>query len=488
MNIKSIKANSIINSIRSILSIIFPLITFKYASSVLHIDNMGRYNFAASIISYFSLIAALGINAYAIRSGARIRDDREKIEKFTSEIFTLNIISTIISYCVLIVVINTVKDFATYKALILILSTQIFFKTIAVEWLYSIYEDYLFVTIRSIIIKVLALILVFVLVNDVDDVNQYAWVTVFASAGNGIIDYLFANKHCRIRLTKSINLKEHFIPILIIFAQNISLVIYVQSDTTLLGFLTSDYYTGLYSLSTNVYTGLKTVLCALVIVAIPRLSYYLGQNDINKFEKMIHDVFGYMMTFVFPIIVGVFMLSREAILLLSDESFLEADLSIKILCASTLFAMLSYIYGQCILLPLKKEKYILLSTVVSAIANVGLNFYFIPLMKHNGASITTLISEAIVFLISWAVIRKQVKIQNAFVSIMQPVIGVIPIMIICSCTRRFFGNALATVLVSVPASAIAYFIVELFLKNSLALELKQAFSKQLQKGKSSNDE
>lgn len=473
MKVRSIKVNSFINAIKSLVSIIFPLITFKYVSSVLLVDNMGKYNFSVSFISYFSLIASLGINAYAIRTGARIRDNKEQIETFAGDMFSINVISTVVSYLLLFSTLVIFRNLDNYKVLILILSTQILFKTIGVEWLYSIFEDYLFVTIRSILIKLLSLILVFIFVRDIGDLNNYAWITVIATAGNGIIDFIFASKHCRIRFGFSKDVKEHLVPILLLFAQNISLVIYVQSDTTILGLFTSDYYTGLYSLATNIYTGIKTVLCALVMVAIPRLSYYLGKNETKEFLNTLSEIFGYMMTFVFPIIVGVIMLSQSIILVLADKTFLEAETSIVILCASTLFAMLSYIYGQCILLPMKQEKIILLSTAISATVNLGLNFVIIPTLKHNGAALTTLLSEATVFLISWSYIHKTVSIKNSIKNIIKPAIGTIPIIIVCSIIKNCFSNAYIVIILSVVISAILYYFTELVLKNEVVLAIHE---------------
>ena len=74
----SLKKNAILNVIKQILKIAFPLITFPYVSRVLLEDNFGKYNFSLSIISYFQLIAGLGISSYAIREGARIRDDKKR--------------------------------------------------------------------------------------------------------------------------------------------------------------------------------------------------------------------------------------------------------------------------------------------------------------------------------------------------------------------------------------------------------------------------
>ena len=71
MKYKSLKINALLNSFRSILNILFPIITFPYVSRVLQVKGIGIYNFSNSVISYFLLIAALGINTYAIREGAK---------------------------------------------------------------------------------------------------------------------------------------------------------------------------------------------------------------------------------------------------------------------------------------------------------------------------------------------------------------------------------------------------------------------------------
>lgn len=63
----SLKKNAALNMIKMVMSLIFPLITFPYSSRVLGPVSIGKVNFAQSVVSYFSLIAALGISTYAIR-------------------------------------------------------------------------------------------------------------------------------------------------------------------------------------------------------------------------------------------------------------------------------------------------------------------------------------------------------------------------------------------------------------------------------------
>ena len=57
----------ILNAVKGLLGILFPLITFPYISKVLGVENIGKYNFAYSIINYFVLIAGLVISTYDVR-------------------------------------------------------------------------------------------------------------------------------------------------------------------------------------------------------------------------------------------------------------------------------------------------------------------------------------------------------------------------------------------------------------------------------------
>ena len=99
---KSLKINALLNTIQTIISMLFPLITFPYASRVLGVDNIGRYNFGNSIVSYFVLLAGLGISTYGVREGAKYRDKKKEFEEFVQNIFSINLYSTLLAYFLLI--------------------------------------------------------------------------------------------------------------------------------------------------------------------------------------------------------------------------------------------------------------------------------------------------------------------------------------------------------------------------------------------------
>ncbi|WP_249630745.1 oligosaccharide flippase family protein, partial [Streptococcus uberis] len=122
---KSVAKNAILNVIKQICVIIFPMITFPYASRVLGVENFGKFNFGLSLVSYISIIAALGTSNYAIREGSRIKEDKNKLNNFVNEIFTLNLISTILAYLILVTLLIFWKKLDDYILLILVQSTVI---------------------------------------------------------------------------------------------------------------------------------------------------------------------------------------------------------------------------------------------------------------------------------------------------------------------------------------------------------------------------
>ena len=387
---KSLKFNMILNALRSVMIILVPLITFPYISKILGVENLGKVNFSISIISYFLLLASLGINTYAIREGARIRDDKEKFNKFCNEIFSINIISTILSYIILIFCLFSIGYLNDYKTLIMVLSIQIIFKTIGIEWLYSIYEDFLYITLRSLAFQMLALILLFIIVKKESDYIAYAVIIVISSVGSNILNYTHARKYIKIRFTWRQNINKHIRPIMVLFITSITVTIYVSSDMTILGFISGDYHVGIYSVSSKVYAIIKMILSSILLVSIPRVSNLIGANNLIEAKNTTVKIYKTLLTFLVPSIFILIILSKEIILIISDKTYIEANESLKILSFALFFCLGAWFWSQVILIPFKKEKIIFYATLISALLNVVLNFLFIPKWNANAAALTTI--------------------------------------------------------------------------------------------------
>lgn len=473
MKKKSLGINALLNGLRSALNLIFPLITFPYVSRVLSVEGIGIYNFSYIYVNYFLLLAGLGIATYAVREGAKYRNDKRKISTFSSEVFSINIISTIIAYLLLIISLLIFKNLHNYILTILIFSLQILFTTIGTEWIYTIYEDYSYITVRSIIFKIFSIILLFVFVKTPNDYVWYAGITVFSSVGSNILNFIHAHSFIKIRFVRPINIRKHLKPILIIFASTVAVTLYVSSDTTILGLLKNDYAVGIYSVAVKIYALTNGLLGGLLIVTVPRLAMLLGNERMKDYTILLSQVINTITILIFPIATGLIMLSKEVILIIAGEKYLNSIFSLQIIAMALAFSIFSSIFDQCVLIPAKRERFVLRNTLITGVANVLLNFIMIPLISYDGAALTTVMSEAIVMSLNLGSARDIVgpiifskdNVKNVFSSL----IGCLGIVSVCSLSKLEIHSLILCIIVSVVLSIIVYGIILIFCGNEIAL-------------------
>lgn len=468
---KSLSVNALLNSLQTILNLIFPLITFPYVSRVLSVDSIGKYNFSNSIVSYFVLIAGLGISRFAVREGAKLRDDRKLFSVFASEIFTINLCSTAFSYLLLFITLLLVSSLQSYKEAILIFSIQIFFTTVGMDWLYTIYEEYGYITIRNIIFKIISIILLFTLVKHSDDYLKYVSITVFASTGSYLLNFFHAKRFFDLTLRWNFNWREYLIPIFSIFGTMVAVTIYVSSDTTILGFLKGDYAVGIYSIATKIYGMIGPVVSSTMAVAIPRLAMLIGQKRYLEYRSLLTELINTTIVVIFPVMTGLVLVSKDVVLLIAGSNFLRSAVSLKILSIALLFGTINTIFVECVLIPAKRENKTLVSSIVAAIVNILLNFAMIPIFIEKGSAVTTVIAEFTSMLLNYYFgkdIIGNLYDKRFFSNLLTVIIGCSTIIIVCGLVNNIITNVILRLVSSVVLSSIIYIFVLYLLNNTIA--------------------
>ncbi len=466
MKAKSVKVNAVLNTIKQLCQILFPIITIPYITRALGANYYGKVSFSSSIISYFVLFAGLGVSSYAIREGALVRDDKKKFNMFANEIFSINIISMVISYAILIIILFIPK-LAQYKELILIQSLMILFTTLGVDWINSVYEDYLYITIRYIIFQIISLVLLFIFVHSGHDYLKYAYILVFSSVGANLLNIFYIKKYASLKFTFHMKLKKHIVPILVLFGNQLAITLYVNSDITMLGFLSNESTVGIYTLSSKIYAVIKQVLNAIIVVSIPRLSYYFGNNDGIKFEKLAERIKFMLLLFIIPVSVGVLLFSKDIMYIVGGSEYAKGANSLMILSVAIIFSLLSSFFTNCIMLIHREEKKILMMTTIAAVINISLNIIMIPIMGASGAAITTLVSEAVVAVWSRKYSCKYLKFGTGIrlKEYFPIILGSTMVGIVCVLFKIvFLKNAFLSITFSIFFSTIIYLLVLLLFK------------------------
>lgn len=403
----SIKKNFIMNAILTMSSFIFPLITFPYISRVLLVTGIGKVSFATSIISYFTIFAQLGIPTYGIRVCAQVRGNKEELSRVTHELLLINIVTTIISYIVFVVSLLTVPKMRDEKILMILMSFTIILSTIGMEWLYKALEKYTYITVRSLIFKLISVAAMFLFVHDKSDYIIYGAISVFAAGASNILNIINAKKYIFFHYVGEYNFKKHLKSIGIFFAMACAVTIYTHLDTVMLGFMTTDVDVGYYNVAVKIKTILTSIVTSLGTVLLPRASYYIQYNELDKFYKVSKKAFNFVFIISVPLIIYFMFLADEVIRLLSGPTYGAAVPAMIIIMPTVFLIGLNNILAIQMLIPLGKEKTVFYAELVGAVIDIVLNYIFIPIFKSSGAAIGTLVAEIIVTFICYWALRKE---------------------------------------------------------------------------------
>lgn len=467
---KNLKVNAVLNSVRAIFGLMFPLVSFPYSSRILGPVGLGKVNFSQSIISYFAMVAALGISSYGVREAAKVRDDKIALSKFVKELFLINLMSTFVAYILLVVAFFIVPKFSEYRNLIVLCSVSILFTTIGIEWLYMALEDYLYITVRSLIFQVISLVMLFVFVKSENDILLYAGIGVIGSVGSNICNFVHARSFVTFSTKEKLEFRKHLKPIFVLFSMSVAVSIYTALDTTMLGFLSGDEQVGYYSAATKINRMVLSVVTSAIAVLLPRLSYYISQGDEEKFSLLISKSINAIVLLSFPCTVGLSMVANQIILLFSGSQYEPATIVMRVMNPVIIAISFSNLIGIQIFMPLGKEKFTLLSVVIGAISNFTLNFFLIPRYGALGAAIATLVSESIVTIVQIILANRYLPWKSTFVNFFQCTIATIIMAVSVKIVSEIKCANIINLIVLILTGVVSYGLVLIIFKNTFLME------------------
>lgn len=393
---KSIKKNFAWNAILKVSAVIFPLITYPYVSRAIGAEGIGKVSFATSVVSYFSIIAQLGIPTYGIRCCAQVSDDKEELSKRVQEILIINIITTVIAYFILFVSIGFVPKLRSEKGLLLITSLELLFNAIGVVWLFSGIEEYSYITIRSLIFKMASLFFIILMVKNPSDYIIYGGILVAANVGSNIFNFFYSRKFVTYKHIYKLNVQQHIKPIFTFFTMAVATTIYTSLDTIMLGFMVGDVQVGFYTSATKVRSVLLGFVNALSTVLMPRASFYIKNHQDKEFISISKKAFDCIVVCASSLWFFFTLFSRECIVVLSGNGFEGAIPAMVCIMPTVFICGISNLTALQVLVPLGKEKGVLVTQIIGAILDFIFNAIFIPTYGATAAAIATTFAETVI--------------------------------------------------------------------------------------------
>ncbi|HEY0088282.1 MAG TPA: flippase [Candidatus Lokiarchaeia archaeon] len=425
-------------------------------------ENFGLFTFAISLTGIFAVLAEFGLRSIIVRE----LNQREEAKGELGTVLWLRIILGIATFFLILFF-----SFFIENSIARIIAI-IFGAVILVDNIHSFYIS-VFQAIQKMeyisIIEILKTLFIvtggFLILFLSPNIIFIAYIYLFAAVFSSLISFFIAR---RLSFSPLLNFdkkiaKKYLIMSLPLVLSSAFSVIYVQTDSIMMGFWNMIKEVGWYQAAYRVVN--ITVVPAIVIgiVFYPIISNAYKKRE--NFQRIIDIFFLLLLFFALPIAVGGFLLAKDVILFLYSNEYLPSVLAFKILILTSSLITLG-IFINYLLITAGKQKEFSYITGSTALLNVVLNSILIPRYSLYGAAVATIISY-IFLLLGGFFFLKKVNIIPNFKIISFPLLAV---LIMAAFLFWRFSHDISII----PRILIAGFIycfvffITLFFKNKLS--------------------
>ena len=304
---------------------LIPLLSIPYISRVLDTDGIGHVGFIDSFSYYIVVIAEFGITVYGIREVAKARDNKESLAELVSELLLLHFITslfTLVFYAGSVYFLwDKIRDFRLLLFSISFLLVSFF----SCDWYFWGREKFGFIAMRSIIVRLLGLVSIFILIRQPKDFYIYYGIIVASSVITCTWNYYVLCSEVKFSF-RNTKWKKHLRHVWIIYLINIFYSIPLMLDNVLLRMVSSASAVGIYSFSIKVVRISTNLLADSFLVFFPRIVSLAGNKDDVQLRQKLEMNVQLVILAAIPMGIGLFLIADElAVVFLVQKFLMSAD-------------------------------------------------------------------------------------------------------------------------------------------------------------------
>lgn len=400
----------------------FSFLTVFYAARVLQPEAMGNVAFASAVVSYFSLLAKMGIPLYGMRSVAACREDKTKLAQLTSELISLGVLFAAGAAALLFATVWLTPELSSFAPLYLIMGVGLVLDGLGCDWLYQGLEQYRFILMRNVIVRLAIFVLLVLLVRGQGDLLWYAALSTLSTTACALVGFAFIPRAIgeegappqgqrRWYARSKKNLLQHIRPSLTFFLMSCATLIYANLDIVMLGFMSTPTEVGYYQIAAKAKVALTALGGIVWNAALPQSTQLWEHGEREKFAALARRTLRFVCVLQSTVTILFFVLAEPAILVAAGDAYLPAVPAFRVLLLSVIPIAVSNILGGQVLIPAGKERLLLASEICGAAANLVLNLVLIPSLGGLGAAMSTVVAEVVVMLGTYLATRASLHLR-----------------------------------------------------------------------------
>lgn len=477
----SIKTNFLYSSFLTTANYLFPLITYPYISRVLGVTNIGICNFVDSIIHYFVLCSTMGIGYVGIREIAANKFHKEKLDESFSGLFWLNTITTLIALTILVFVTLFIDQLRVHWQMMLIGAIKLIVSYMLIEWLYKGLEEFKYITIRTLTIRVAYVICIFLFVRNRDDYSIYYLLTVLMVFFNAFINMIYSRNFVSLKW-KNINISLLLKPFLILGVYRLLTSMYTSFNVAFLGFICGEKEVGYYSTASKLYTFLIALFTAFTGVMLPRMSSLLSEGRIEDFKKLLSKSNSILFSFSIPLIIFTIIYAGTIVRIIAGNGYGGAVLPMRIMMPLMLIIGYEQVIIIQALMPLGKDNAILRNSIVGAVVGILMNILLVSSYRSVGSSLVWFSSEIAVLCSAQYYVNKYLGVSFPFLILTKKVIIHLPMIALLLWVFQMVEDMILSITISAIIMICYVYVINYYLvKDEIVIDVINSTQKMIHK-------
>lgn len=441
--------------------IIVPLATVPYVSRVLGPTGLGINAFTNSVVQYFLLFGLLGLDRYGNRQAAYTRDNPDTLSQTLVEVSLARIICCTIAgvaYAIFVLLNNKYQLFYIFQG-ILILSSAIDF-----SWFFQGVEDFKTTVLRNIVVKFIALILIFTLIKTRQDVGLYILIMSLSQLMGSLTMFPKLRKYIRpINLSFS-KVFQHIGPAFKLFIPQVAVQIYLVLNKTMLGVLSGVRAAGFYDSSDKIVKLLLVLVTSTAVVFLPHIANSFSRNKNQEIIDNISLSLNFNLFLAFPMVAGILVFSPWITNILFGPEFSEVSNLMAVESFVIIPVSIGTVLGMQYLVPTNNLRPYTNAVVLGALANIILNVPLIIFFSTLGAVVATVISETVVAIFELKAVWHLLPVRSMFGECWKYLLASVTMFLLIKTLGHFLAEGPLQIIILVLLGFASYILVLLFLR------------------------
>ena len=398
MNQPSIKKNYIYRLAYEILNLIVPFITAPYISRILGAEGIGIYSYTGSVMSYFTLAAALGTSSYGTREIARCRSNKKEASKIFWEIEWIMVFTTSVCLAAWTGVIMFSRQYRCYY---IALFPALLAKMFDISWFFAGLEKMKSIVIPNILCKSGGIVLLFWFVKEKEDLILYILIHTGTILLGNLSMWLYLPGMVQKAEIKTLEFKGHFHEIIIYFIPTVATSIYTVLDKTLIGMITNDHYqNGCYEQAVKIISIVKTIVFAAInSVMGARISYLFAKQKYAEIHQRVELSMNIILFLGYGCVFGMVGIAKTFVPFFLGEGYEQVISLLYSMSPLILIIGISNCLGSQYFTPSGQRRRSAKVILFRAVLNLCVNLLLIPRFGANGAAAASVLAETMISII-----------------------------------------------------------------------------------------